>query len=252
MSKTRNKTESTDSEYVEYGREYLDWKKWGADFGNLRKTEKAYFSAELARTGRRFTDRSRVLEIGSGNGNFLSFATRENWEVCGTEANESLVELAKQNGYSVLHTKDLSNFQDSTFDLVVAFDVLEHIPQNLIPDLITEINRILKHDGYFIARYPNGDSPFGLPHQNGDVTHVTTIGSAKMRYFVASTNMQLVFLGGEAQPIVGSSARYMLHRLVMNPLKAIINFLVVNIFFPRGEIAFCSLNLTVILRSIKI
>jgi 2-polyprenyl-3-methyl-5-hydroxy-6-metoxy-1,4-benzoquinol methylase len=64
------------------------------------------------------------------------------WDVRGTEINEDLVSIAKQNGFKVTHAADLSKFNDSTYDLIVAFDVLEHIPQEILPNMILEIKRI--------------------------------------------------------------------------------------------------------------
>jgi len=106
----------------------------------------------------------------------------------------------------------------------------------------------LRDGGHFIARFPNGDSPFGLPYQNGDVTHVTAIGSGKVAFFAAKSNMEIVFLGGEAQPIRGTSLVHFVHRLIAVPTKRIVNWFVKNIFFPRSSIEFCAANLTLIYR----
>jgi SAM-dependent methyltransferase len=162
----------------QYGDRYLKWKDWGG-FGTLKKSEEAYFKAEIERTNCRFPEKSKILEIGFGNGKFLKYAFEKGWDVIGTEVNSALVDIAQEAGYVAIHTDNLSNFNDDTFDLIVAFDVLEHIEQYLIPIFISEIKRVLKAGGYFIARFPNGDSPFGLINQNGDVTHITVIRKRK-------------------------------------------------------------------------
>jgi hypothetical protein len=130
----------------------------------------------------------------------------------------------------------------------VAFDVLEHIPQDLLSNLILDISRVLKSDGVFLARFPNGDSPFGLINQNGDATHVTTIGSNKIKYFAAQANMQVIFIGGEAQPIFGTSTKTLIHRAITLPIQMLLNLFVNLIFFPHGHVEFCSSNLTIILK----
>ena len=237
---------------VPFGDDYLKWKTWGdAKFGELKKTESAYFKAEIARTNNKFFEKSKILEIGFGNGHFLKYASEKDWDVYGTEANEALVKTAQESGFIAIHTDNLSSFHDNTFDLIVAFDVLEHIPQDVLVNFISEIKRILKSDGFFIARFPNGDSPFGLINQNGDVTHITNIGSGKVHYFAATTNMKVVFVGGEAQPLFGISLLNFIHRIIALPVKKIINLFVCVIFFPRGNEAFCSSNLTMILRATK-
>jgi len=248
----KNYSENMESLEDSYGGDYLRWKSWGnAEFGKLNKTEAAYYRAEISRTNYKFPKDSKILEIGFGNGAFLKYALYKNWDVSGTEINEALVKTALDHGCRAIHTDNLSSFQDNSFDLVVAFDVLEHIPQDALPLMILEIKRILSDDGFFIARFPNGDSPFGLINQNGDITHITTIGSGKVNYFAAKTNMKIIFVGGEAQPLLGISLLYFLHRMISLPVKKLINLFTKFIFFPRSNVAFCSSNLTMIYRKIK-
>ncbi len=137
-----------------------------------------------------------MLEIGFGNGTFLKYAQQKEWDVYGTEINNELVGIAKESGFNVRQSKTVACFKDNTFDLVLAFDVLEHIPQDNLLDFLIEVKRVLKNGGFFIARFPNGDSPFGLKIQNGDVTHITSIGSGKVYYLGTATNMKVFFLLG--------------------------------------------------------
>jgi len=233
-----------------YGKDYLSWKNWGGDFAKLNDTDIAYFSAEFSRLPLTQSKHFKVLEIGFGNGRFLEYGRKMTWDVHGTEINEALVSIAKQNGFNVTHAADLSKFNDSTFDLIVAFDVLEHIPQEILPNMILEIKRILRDNGFFIARFPNGDSPLGLHHQNADVTHVTSIGSGKIRYYAAKTNMELFFIGGEAQPLFGGSMLHFIHRIFSLPIKKVTNLFINLVFFPRAHIHFCSSNLIAILKKV--
>ncbi|MES2546343.1 MAG: class I SAM-dependent methyltransferase [Pseudomonadota bacterium] len=191
----------SDCSELHYGEDYLSWKDWGSSsFGKLSAMDCKYFSCEIDRAKRSFDANSTVLEIGFGNGSFLQFAKTKGWEISGTELNENLVKIAAENQFNVFHTENLTAFENTSYDLVVAFDVLEHIPQDKILLFLSEIKRILKPNGCFIARFPNGDSPFGLSHQNGDVTHVTFIGSGKIKYFVSKLDVELVTVGGEARP----------------------------------------------------
>jgi SAM-dependent methyltransferase len=206
-----------------YGKDYLNWKNWGDDFAKINDTDIAYYSAEISRLHLKDFRRFKVLEIGFGNGHFLEYARQMGWDVCGTEINEDLVSIAKQSGFKAKHVANLSEFDESSFDLVVAFDVLEHIPQDILPKLMLEVNRALKSDGFFIARFPNGDSPLGLMHQNSDITHVTNIGSGKIRYYAEKANFQIHFIGGAAQPFFGAGYLQLIYRLITIPIKKLIN-----------------------------
>lgn len=192
-----------------YSDEYTTWKNWSNEtFGILSKSEKNYFSGELKKLGRKISPNSNVLEIGFGNGCFMQYAKKNGWEITGVEANLELVDIAKSLGYKALHSDDIGAIASDQFDMIAAFDVLEHIPQSDILNFLSQIKRMLKDGGVFIARFPNGDSPFGLANQNGDLTHVTAIGSEKFRYLVQRLDSDLIFLGGEH-----SSHKHSLHPL---------------------------------------
>ncbi len=252
MSRDIDKNAKRGQQVESYGADYLNWKNWGNEnFGKLRKTDNAYYKSEIHRIGRRLPNNLRVLEVGFGNGSFLKFSKTRGWDISGTEVNEELVKSAKKQGYSVFNSEDLSIFPENTFDLVAAFDVIEHIPQGDLGGFLLEVKRILKNNGHFIARFPNGDSPFGLPNQNGDVTHVTLLGSGKVKYFANKVGMELLFLGGQAEPIFGTNLVHFVHRLIAVPVKRIINVVIRNIFFPKTSVDFCSSNLTLIYKARK-
>lgn len=183
---------------------YINWKNWGKTFGVLSKPDQWQFDREIARTKHQFQPNTQVLEIGFGNGTFLAYAKNRGWQISGTELNQALVSIATENGFHAVHTADLTPFTDNSFDLIVAFDVLEHIPQDKIPQFLMHVNRVLKPGGYFIARFPNGDGPGGMMFQNGDVTHVTILGRHKIDYFAKITEMTVIFCGPCTMRIFGS------------------------------------------------
>lgn len=55
-----------------------------------------------------------------------------------------------------LDISDMSRFADNTYDCIIAFDVLEHVPAHL--KAIEEINRVLKPGGYAILSVPQQDN----------------------------------------------------------------------------------------------
>lgn len=228
-----------------FGSDYVKWKSWD-QFGVLRKSLARYFAAELARAGT-LPPGARVLEIGFGKGSFLEFARRQGWAVSGTEVNPVLAELAARSGHDVQCTSDLSAFPSEHFDLVVAFDVLEHLTHEAIIELLCQVRRMLKDQGVFLARFPNGDSPFGLYNQNGDVTHITAIGSNKVRYLAVTADMRLIWIGGEAMPLFAVRGIHLVRRAFAIPVRALMNVFVNAVFFPRRKIDFCAANLTVVL-----
>jgi SAM-dependent methyltransferase len=204
----------------------------------------------LRRAKHRFPEKSSVLEVGFGNGAFLSFSQERRWDIYGVEINEALVNVALDRGFSVALAGDLGGFKDDSFDLIVAFDVLEHIHQDALSEFFKDIKRVLRPGGFFLARFPNGDSPFGLINQNGDVTHITAIGSGKAHYYAAKYDLKIVFIGGEAQPLTGLKFTSLVRLSLTLPLRKLINWCVCMVFFSRSNVAFTSTNLTVIFKKL--
>ena len=169
---------------------YQDWKQW-QDFGSLAPSQARYFARELAMLGP--LRGKRILEIGFGNGSFLRFAQQQGSEVQGAEVNPELLQAARDAGFQADESAAL--FSDArsagSFDAVVAFDVIEHIGMDELPGFFAAVNGMLKPGGSFVARFPNGDSPFGRHYQHGDLTHKTVIGTGMVAHLAAMSGFQV-------------------------------------------------------------
>jgi len=245
-------TASKDNADIAYGKSYLEWKGWDeGNFARASSLETFYFDAEVRRAGFKSNSKIDVLEIGFGNGSFLAYAQNRGWNAVGTEVNGFLVHMATRRGFRAIHADNLDTLEDSSFDLVVAFDVLEHISPDHLLNFVQALTRLLKPGGFLLARFPNADSPFGLLNQNGDITHLTAIGLGKVRYLTRELDMKPVFFGGQAVPLVCGSAIRSLRRLCGLALFKVVDSIVNNLFFPNDRIAFCSSNVVMILQSTK-
>ncbi len=102
-----------------------------------------------------------VLEIGSARGAFLQKLLKEknnNLNVVGLELNADAAEFARKKGLNVL-TESLLDFAPqnrASFDVVCAFQVLEHISE-VTPFLLAAIE-CLKQGGKLIIGVPNNQS----------------------------------------------------------------------------------------------
>ncbi|MFJ2407750.1 class I SAM-dependent methyltransferase [Pseudomonas sp. NPDC087814] len=223
---------------------YLSWKGWDCDsFGSHSKWHRSFFNSELKRTG--VSNIESVLEIGFGNGEFMSFAVDSGLETVGVELNDELVGMASSMGYeSYSSLSDIPS--GKRFDVVAIFDVLEHIDQVEIPGFLAEVKNKLNPGGAILARFPNGDSPLGRIHQHGDVTHKTTIGSGKIRYFADSVGLSVRYCGAPSMPIFGSPAKYAIYNLFARPIRWIFDRFFGFLYLQRVDVTF-SPNLTVVL-----
>ncbi|MFO7652063.1 MAG: class I SAM-dependent methyltransferase [bacterium] len=102
---------------------------------------------------RRFVPTGKLLDVGTGTGQFLSVASSV-YEVDGTEVSSSAVAVARERyGLEVRQgTLEAVDFA-SQFDLVTLFHVLEHVPS---PSLtIRRCRQLLRSGGLLVIAVPN-------------------------------------------------------------------------------------------------
>jgi len=98
-----------------------------------------------------------ILDIGCATGEFLNEFRKYGWTTYGVEPNFHARESAKKNyELNVCSEEEMSNFLDSSFDVITMWHVLEHV-SGLI-DRINEIARLLKNNGVLLVAVPNSKS----------------------------------------------------------------------------------------------
>lgn len=92
-----------------------------------------------------------VLDIGSGTGDFLAEAKKQNWKTVGMEPSDKAKSIAKQKGVCLVESYE--ELEDHHFDVITMWHVLEHVPD--LDFQINELKRLLKPDGTIIIAVPN-------------------------------------------------------------------------------------------------
>jgi len=225
------------------GAQYSQWKGWGRDhrFGDFTPGDADYFGREL-RNALAGNDVRDVLEIGFGDGSFMGYAASRGWTVSGTELSDYKVTLGRDAGFDVHDADYAENLPDSSFDLIVAFDVLEHIPQDTIPEFLGTLASKLRPTGRMLLRYPNADSALSNPLQHGDPTHVTEIGYYKMTYFADASGLQILNYRAPVRRGFRSSVIHGLHRITAGPIVAASAAVRKALYFPGMPIVLSSFN----------
>ena len=90
----------------------------------------------------------QVLDLGSATGGNTQYISSMGYDVTSVEYSEIGVPIQKNKGISVIQAdaRDLP-FPESTFDIVVCLDVIEHIAEDRL--VASEIHRVLKLGGNF-------------------------------------------------------------------------------------------------------
>lgn len=155
----------TDKEEEDYYRNYYEnqsvrhYKKFSME--DIQRQALKHYEEYLNVYSDLLKNSRRVLEIGSGTGGFLKFASRQfpNINLCSIERSESNKEFLKDSfskeAREVTFFDDIRTLANSEkFDLIVAFGVLEHVK-----DTIGFISSLVAH------LEPNGLLAFNVPNK---------------------------------------------------------------------------------------
>ena len=168
---------------------YADWKGWDGAFAASDR-EGRYFAEEfrdIPLSGR------RLLEIGFGNGSLLAWARGRGAQVSGLEHDAGMCEAGRRAGFDVSDASlgELAR-SGATYDVIVAFDVLEHWDSAELVANFAAVHALLVEGGVFLARFPNGQSPFGRVYQHGDFSHKSTLSTYKIEYLARRSGLDVV------------------------------------------------------------
>jgi ubiquinone/menaquinone biosynthesis C-methylase UbiE len=105
-----------------------------------------------------FVTNKKVLEIGCGEGYGTNFLSNYCTNIIGTDIDKKIIKHASLK-YKNLIFKQINenelDFKDNSFDIIICFQVIEHINPNQLDAFLLEIRRILKNQGIFICATPN-------------------------------------------------------------------------------------------------
>ena len=101
----------------------------------------------------RLHSRGKILDFGTGTGEFLAKCKSDKWEVSGVEPDESARQKAnKMTDGSVV--ENLDNLEkNQKFDIITLWHVLEHLPNP--NETLTALHSLLSKKGWLIIAVPN-------------------------------------------------------------------------------------------------
>lgn len=217
---------------------YRDWKGWSSrTFGIVDSVTSLYFAEELRQSGFDTIRGLNVCEIGFGNGAFAGWARQRGADYCGTEAIPELVAEGVSAGYAVFDaTAPLASIAaNDSLDLVIAFDVFEHLDHPDLKRLFESLRPVLRRGGRLVARVPSGDSPFGRAIQHGDLTHRTVLGSSAVRQLAHEAGFEVVSVREPAFPLRGLGLRVFLRRLGVVAARRLLFPIITHAFMGGGQ-----------------
>lgn len=97
-----------------------------------------------------------LLDVGCGNGSFMTAASKKNFDVWGLDFDYKSVQAAKKHGLQNIFAQSISQFKKfhpkMKFDVITFFEVLEH--QDNPVTFITDVKRLLRKGGRIAGSVP--------------------------------------------------------------------------------------------------
>lgn len=93
----------------------------------------------------------KVLDIGSGTGDFLRMARKRNWSIAGVEPNTLARGLANEKQVQLY--RNIQEVEGDDYDAVTLWHTLEHLPD--LDDYIRKFKQHLTSDGAIFVAVPN-------------------------------------------------------------------------------------------------
>lgn len=93
----------------------------------------------------------KLLDIGSGTGDFLATCKVDNWNVFGVEPSKEARQISEEKNVKAF--SDISEIKENNFDVITLWHVLEHV-ENLL-EYIEILKTKLKPTGVLIIAVPN-------------------------------------------------------------------------------------------------
>jgi SAM-dependent methyltransferase len=100
----------------------------------------------------------RVLDIGTGRGEFLGLLAEAGIDAYGVDTNSVTVAECRARGLDVVEADALDHLRDvpdASLAVVAAFHLVEHLPFEWLLDLADHATRVLKPGGLLILETPN-------------------------------------------------------------------------------------------------
>lgn len=138
----------------------------------------------------------RVLDAGCGSGYGTRILSLEATDCLGVDRDPEAVRLAESLfaipgvGFAVADVVRLDPLADDAFDVVVALEVLEHLPPESVPSFMAAVRRVLTPEGTLVVSVANRAHPSGEenPFHLSEMTYEAF--EALLRTWFASSSIQ--------------------------------------------------------------
>lgn len=169
---------------------------------------------------------SRVFDVGCGYGSFLYVAKQEGYtNLHGVDVSAQQVDRARQLGLEGVVQGDLvdhlKHVENSSVDVLITFDVLEHFTKDELFAIVEEAFRVIAPEGRWLIHVPNGESPFFGRIRYGDLTHELSFTAESLAVLLNIIGFERISCFEDSPAIHGvkSCIRFLLWKMIRTALR---------------------------------
>jgi O-antigen chain-terminating methyltransferase len=134
-----------------------------------------------------------ILDVGCGRGEWLELLSESEMVARGVDTNGLFVSMCKERGLDVVE-KDaleyLTSLPDASLGVVTGFHIIEHLPLDVLVQLIDQTVRVLKPGGLVIFETPNPQNVLvGCHNFYIDPTHLNPIPCLTAQFILESRGL---------------------------------------------------------------
>jgi 2-polyprenyl-3-methyl-5-hydroxy-6-metoxy-1,4-benzoquinol methylase len=138
-----------------------------------------------------------IVDFGCGHGALMHVARQAGYlNIEGVDRSSEQVAAAKRLGIDGVRAGDLmeavSAMPGESREVVITFDVVEHLRKDEVIAFVDQVRRILRPEGRWIVHTVNGESPFAGRVRWGDFSHELAFTRESIRQLLVSSGFERV------------------------------------------------------------
>lgn len=164
---------------------------------------------------------SKIVELGCGSGTLLYCAKNMGYQdLIGFDISEEQIQIAHARGLNQIYSNDafsaIKTFPHDSVDVIVSFDIIEHMTKNEAIAFSQGVYQILKRGGRWIIHTINAESPFFGRIRYGDFTHENAFTKSSIQQLLTVSGFQKISCHEDCPVIHGlkSMIRFILWKIL--------------------------------------
>jgi SAM-dependent methyltransferase len=151
----------------------------------------------------------RILDLGCGYGAIMYFLQSAGYpNLTGIDTSPEQIAAARELGFTDVHQGDIHPFLKRSpacsYDIAIAFDILEHLTKSELLELGDEIHRVLTPGGRLIMHAPNAEAVFSGTVRYGDLTHELAFTRNSIAQFAGACSFTVLAVQEDTPAIHGA------------------------------------------------